>query len=237
MTRVVRGIGWVLVVTGAIVLLYVVYLLWFTGLETSRAQAELAEQFGVEVPVLDAERPQALEPDEDVRTGGADEPEEPVDPGDAYAALWFERDGEQIVTDEILYVVEGVSLDVLRAGPGHYPESDRPGGEGNLAIAGHRTTYGSPFWSLNELQDGDTIHVMDRDGREWVYAYREQRVVAPTELWVVGQDPLGTGEPTITLTTCHPRGSAAQRLIAWGELLDEPIASTAGDPIEELADQ
>ena len=237
MTRLVRGIGWLLVVSGAIVLLYVVYLLWFTGLETNRAQSQLAEQFGVEVPVLDGERPQALEPDDDVPGGGADAPDVPVDPGDAYAALWFERDGEHIVTDEVLYVVEGVSLDVLRAGPGHYPESDRPGGEGNLAIAGHRTTYGSPFWSLNELQDGDTIHVMDRDGREWVYAYREQRVVAPTELWVVGEDPLGSGEPTITLTTCHPRGSAAQRLIAWGELLDEPIESTAGEPIEELADQ
>ena len=248
MTRVVRGIGWLLVVSGAIVLLYVVYLLWFTGLETSRAQTELAEQFGIEVPDHDGERPpaldsdeqaldgddHALEPDDDAPIGAADEP---VDPGDAYAALWFERDGERIVNDDVLYVVSGVSLDVLRAGPGHYPASDRPGGEGNLAIAGHRTTYGSPFWSLNELRDGDTIHVMDRDGREWVYAYREQRVVAPTELWVVGQDPLGSGEPTITLTTCHPRGSAAQRLIAWGELLDEPIESTMGDPIEELADQ
>jgi sortase A len=32
-------------------------------------------------------------------------------------------------------------------------------------------------------------------------------------------DPLGSGAPTITLTTCHPRFSAAQRLIAWGELV------------------
>ena len=233
MTKVVRGVGWTLVVAGAVVLLYVVYLLWFTGLETNRAQGELAETFGLEdadgsFPQLDGDDPQALNPDDSL-------PEGPVDPGEAYAAIWFERDGERIVNDDILYVVEGVSLDVLRQGPGHYPESERPGGEGNLSIAGHRTTYGSPFWSLNELTDGDTIHVVDREGREWVYAYREQQIVAPNELWVIGEDPLETGEPTITLTTCHPRGSAAQRLIAWGELVGDPIESTAGDPIDELA--
>ena len=116
-------------------------------------------------------------------------------------------------------------------------DGEVPGGAGNLAIAGHRTTYGAPFWSLNELQEGDTIHVVDREGREWIYAYREQQVVAPTDLWVVGQDPLERGEPTITLTTCHPRGSAAQRLIAWGELLEEPIESTAADVSpEEIAE-
>jgi sortase A len=225
--KVVRGVGWTLIVSGAVVLLYVVYLLWFTNFETDRAQTDLAETFALTVPDRDAQ----LEP--------VDEPEEeaPLELGGAYAALWFERDGERIVNDEVLYVVEGVSLDLLRAGPGHYPESDRPGGEGNLAIAGHRTTYGSPFWSMDVLDAGDMIHVVDREGREWVYAYREQQIVAPTDVWVVGDDPLESGAPTITLTTCHPRGSARQRLIAWGELVGDPIESTAGDPIDALADQ
>jgi sortase A len=204
--RVVRGIGWVLVVSGSIVLLYVVYLLWFTNLGTEQAQRDLAERWDSEI---------------EMRAAAEDGDEEEADlaPGDAYAVMWFERDGEPIVTDEPLYVVEGVTLDDLRAGPGHYPESDRPGGEGNLAVAGHRTTYGAPFWSLDELSEGDTIHVIDRDGEEWVYAYREQRVVSPADTWVVDEDPLETGAPTITLTTCHPRFSAAQRLIAWGELV------------------
>ncbi len=216
-TRLIRGVGWTLIVLGAIVLLYVVYLLWFTGIETQREQRDLADEWNLIVPDdpidVDAEVPE----------------EEPVDVGDAYAALWFERDGERIIDDDIMYVVEGVDLPTLRRGPGHYPESDRPGGEGNLAIAGHRTTYGAPFWSLDELQPGDTIHVMDRQGREWVYAYVEQRIVAPTAMWVVGEDPLDSGAPMITLTTCHPRYSDAQRLIAWGELLDDPIESTAED--------
>ena len=217
MARVVRGIGWLLVVSGVVVLLYVVYLLWFTNLGTEQAQRDLADAWEADIQsrAEAAANPDGDDGDEDER----DEEDEALEPGDAYAILWFERDGEAIVTDEPLYVVAGVTLDDLRAGPGHYPDSDRPGGDGNLAFAGHRTTYGAPFWSLEELQEGDTIHVVDRDGDEWVYAYREQRVVAPTDTWVVGEDPLETGEPTITLTTCHPRFSAAQRLIAWGELV------------------
>ena len=226
--RVVRGLGWTLVVSGAVVLLYVIYLLWFTGFETQRAQRDLEQSWTLTVPDagVDGEQVDDPEPDEDA---------EELALGEAFAAMWFERDGERIVNDDVLYVVNGSTLELLKSGPGHYPLSDRPGGEGNLAIAGHRTTYGAPFWSVNELTEGDTIHVMDRQGREWTYAYREQRIVAPTDVWVVGQDPLGDGAPMITLTTCHPRGSAAQRRIVFGELLDEPIESTAtGGTPEEI---
>ena len=230
--RVVRGLGWTLVVSGAVVLLYVVYLLWFTGFETQRAQRDLEQSWTLTVPdaVVDTDDGEVDDP-----ASVAEEEEEELELGAAFAAMWFERDGERIVNDDVLYVVNGSTLELLKSGPGHYPLSDRPGGEGNLAIAGHRTTYGAPFWSVNELTDGDTIHVVDREGREWTYAYREQRIVAPSDVWVVGEDPLGDGAPTITLTTCHPRGSAAERLIVFGELLDEPIESTAtGGTPEEI---
>lgn len=234
--RVVRSLGWVLVISGAVVLLYVVYLLWFTGFETQRAQQDLEQSWTLTVPdpatERDAAAPSTAEDEGEDESG---QEEEELELGDAVAAMWFERDGARIVNDDVLYVVSGSTLELLKAGPGHYPLSDRPGGAGNLAIAGHRTTYGAPFWSVNELTEGDTIHVVDRQGREWTYAYREQRIVAPNDVWVVGEDPLGDGAPTITLTTCHPRGSAAQRLIVFGELLDEPIASTAtGETPEEI---
>ena len=212
MTRAIRGLGWVLLVSGAVVLLYVVYLMWFTNLGTAKAQRELAESWDPQPPTAEPADP--AEPAED------EQEEPPPEPGDAYAMLWFERDGEPIVVDEPLYVVSGVTLDDLRAGPGHYPDTAAPGEDGNVGIAGHRTTYGAPFWSLEELTAGDTIHVVDRSGEEWVYEYVEQRVVAPQDTWVVDdEDPLDSGAPTITLTTCHPRFSAAQRLIAWGELV------------------
>ncbi len=226
MARVVRGVGWTLITLGAIVLLYVVYLLWFTGLETQREQRDLADEWNLTVP------------DDPLDVDTTVPEDEEIDVGDAYAALWFERDGERIVNDDVIFVVEGVDLVTLRRGPGHYPESDRPGGAGNFAIAGHRTTYGSPFWSLDDLERGDTIHVMDRQGREWVYAFVEQRIVQPTDVWVVEDDPLASGEPMITLTTCHPRYSDAQRLIAWGELLNDPLDSTAAPDAdrEEIAE-
>ena len=236
MTRVVRWFGWLLIVSGAVVLLYVVYLLWFTGLETERAQRELAETWALTVPDGPVVGGQPDAPPDEVDQDGEVDQDEEVALGEAFAALWFERDGERIISDDALFVVSGATLQLLRSGPGHYPLSDRPGGAGNLAIAGHRTTYGAPFWSVDVLTEGDTIHVVDRQGSEWVYAYREQRIVAPTDVWVLGEDPLGSGAPTITLTTCHPRGSAAQRLIVWGELLGDPIESTAvGATPQEIA--
>lgn len=218
MTRLVRGTGWALLTGGVVVVLYAVYLTWFTGLETAQAQRDLGGAFeamvtadvdGADAEVADAEpTPQPVAMPED------------VEPGEPVAALWFERDGERIVNDDVLYVVSGVTMADLRHGPGHYPDSPAPGADGNVGIAGHRSTYGSPFWSLDELTDGDTIHVRDREGTEWVYAYREQQVVAPTDTWVIDEtDPLELDAPTLTLTTCHPRTSNRQRLVAWGELL------------------
>jgi sortase A len=204
---------------GSVVLLYVVYLLWFTGLETAAEQRDLEERFET---LTSAPLPAAASEDgtdDEAPDEAPDEPE-PVEVGDAFAAMWFERDGDRIVSDDVLFVVEGTSVADLKRGPGHYPETAEVGDEGNLAIAGHRSTYGEPFGRLDELTEGDTIHVVDRRGTEWVYAFREQRVVAPTDVWVVEEDdPLDLGAPTITLTTCHPRFSAAQRLIAWGELV------------------
>jgi sortase A len=213
-TRVVRGLGWALISVGAVILLYLVYLLWFTGLTTDRAQQQLERQWSSDHATVDTVDP------EDAVAGSDTPPADAVDLGEAYAAVWFEHGdtGERLLHDEPLFVVEGVTMNRLRRGPGHYPDTSAPGEAGNLAVAGHRTTYGAPFYHLEELRPGDEVHVADRDRREWVYEVVEQRVVAPDELWVIGPDPLGTGAPTLTLTTCHPRFSAAQRLVVFAEL-------------------
>src|SRR5919205_1099741 len=51
----------------------------------------------------------------------------------------------------------GTGASALRAGAGHYPNTPLPGEEGNVAIAGHRTTYGKPFANLDRLKVGDEI--------------------------------------------------------------------------------
>ncbi|MBW3661850.1 MAG: sortase [Actinobacteria bacterium] len=194
-------------------MLYIVYLLVFTNYRAEQAQDELLEDFELRYGDIGA----AL-PGEEVEVAAEDAVIEPVSAGEAFAALWFERDGERVLHDDTLLVVEGISVPDLRRGPGHYPGTAEPGQPGNVGISGHRTTYGAPFYDLDQLQPGDEVHLVDRAGREWVYDVLEQRVIAPTELWVVGDDPLETGAPMLTLTTCNPRFSSSERLVVFAEL-------------------
>ena len=106
-------------------------------------------------------------------------------------------------------VVEGITPSALRAGAGHYPETPLPCEGGNVSIAGHRTTYGRPFGNVDQLKPGDTIELTTPIGGCVYQVSKAPYVVAPTELSVL--DP--TPERSLTLTTCHPKGSAAQRLI------------------------
>ncbi len=106
-------------------------------------------------------------------------------------------------------VVEGITPSALRAGAGHYPQTPLPCEGGNVAIAGHRTTYGRPFGNVDQLKPGDTIELTTPIGGCVYQVSRAPFVVAPSELNVIGPTP----ERSLTLTTCHPKGSAAQRLI------------------------
>lgn len=213
-----RRTGWVLVSAGAVLLLYVVYLLWFTGLETDRAQERFLDEWELEVGPVEAG---ALPGEGAAPTTDGPVDVAPVPAGSAMAAMWFERPETDTrpVHEETLFVVEGVDLGSLRSGPGHYPDTAAPGAVGNFAVAGHRTTNSAPFYDLDDVQPGDRIHVVDRAGAEWVYAVLEQRIVTPQDVWVIDPDPLGTGGAMLTLTTCHPRFSDAQRLVVFAELV------------------
>jgi sortase A len=109
-------------------------------------------------------------------------------------------------------VVEGITPSALRAGAGHYPQTSLPCEGGNVGIAGHRTTYGRPFGNLDQLKPGDTIELTTPIGGCVYQVSKAPFVVSPTDLSVI--DP--TGERSLTLTTCHPKGSAAQRLVIRG---------------------
>ncbi len=106
-------------------------------------------------------------------------------------------------------VVEGITPSALRAGAGHYPQTPLPCEGGNVSIAGHRTTYGRPFGNVDQLKPGATIELTTPIGGCVYQVAKDPYVVAPSDMSVI--DP--TGERSLTLTTCHPKGSAAQRLI------------------------
>ncbi|MEX0874641.1 MAG: class E sortase [Actinomycetota bacterium] len=111
-------------------------------------------------------------------------------------------------------VVQGTSPSALRAGAGHYPSTPLPGSNGNVAIAGHRTTFGRPFNKVDQLEVGDRIFLTTPVAR---YSYRVSRdpwITSPFDWAAVGK----TDKASLTLTTCHPKGSARQRLIVRAEL-------------------
>ncbi len=110
-------------------------------------------------------------------------------------------------------VVEGADELRLQEGPGHYPNTALPGEVGNVAIAGHRTTWLRPFYDLNAVKPGDLI-TLSVGGSSWVYSVAWIRVVQPSDISVLAP----TQGWSLTLTTCTPLYSAAQRLIVRATL-------------------
>ncbi|MCU1454473.1 MAG: Membrane protein, partial [Acidimicrobiales bacterium] len=119
-------------------------------------------------------------------------------------------------------VVEGTTLSALRAGAGHYPETPLPCANGNVAVAGHRTTYGHPFQRLAELSVGDEITLETPIGSCRYRITTAPFPVSPTDYQVVAPTP----GAELTLTTCHPEHSARQRLVLHATLISrttEPV--------------
>jgi sortase A len=236
--RVIGGLGRAFVTAGVLILLFVTYQLWGTGLYTSREQDRLRDELTSQI-----ERDDTPSTSTTSTSAGADDPTittttapsttttttdqsepaiVPVVPaeGQPLAIIRIPR----ISIDKI--VVQGVSRDDLRKGPGHYPDSPLPGQEGNVAIAGHRTTYGAPFGNLDQLENGDRIFVNTRFGEFTYEVFRADLIVQPTDVSVLEVD---AARPAIlTLTTCNPKYSAAQRLVVQAELVEEPLPVTSG---------
>jgi sortase A len=145
--------------------------------------------------------------------------------GDSLTRLQIPSLGVDVV------VVEGTTADALRAGAGHYPGYPLPCSVGNVAIAGHRTTYGKPFTNLDQLKPGDQIILTTPIGTCTYQVDQKPFVVLPTDLQVVATPPTpapppGTTDPTnlLTLTTCTPKGSATHRLVVQASMISSQSA-------------
>jgi LPXTG-site transpeptidase (sortase) family protein len=110
-------------------------------------------------------------------------------------------------------MLEGTSTSDLKEGPGHWEETPFPGQGGNFVVSGHRTTYGAPFFKLNEVEVGDEINLVLPYA---VVRYKATKmfVVYPEEVETVGQ----RGREQISLAACHPIYSAKQRIVVQGDL-------------------
>jgi sortase A len=105
---------------------------------------------------------------------------------------------------------EGVTLTAIDRGPSHWPGTAMPGQLGNVVVAGHRVTHSRPFHDLDRLQPGDPLVFTMNDGRVWTYVHTRTEIVTPDAIHIVDQRP----EHTATLFACHPKGSAARRIVA-----------------------
>jgi sortase A len=215
--RAIRGVGKTLISVGVLLFLFVGYQLWGTGLAEARGQRDLKAQFQQRLLTAPPTLPVP---------GGAPVTEivaAPPDLGSAVALLEIPKIGVEKA------VIEGVEVEDLKHGPGHYPHTPLPGEKGNSAIAGHRTTYGAPFYDLNELAEGDPIYVTTSHGR-FRYDVKEKLVVHPIDgAWVL--DP--TEDDRLTLTTCEPRFSAEKRLIVVAGLVGTPVQVVQSSPAPE----
>jgi sortase A len=221
-----RGAGQTLITLGVVLLLFCVYELKVTNLVTARAQEQLADDLAAqwEVPPAPTPAPSA---------GPADVPPPvrpavvPVELGSGLAVLRIPRLGDW--NDRPPVVVEGVGTADLKKGPGHIPGTALPGEVGNVVLSGHRTTYGAPFERFDELQPGDAVVVETRD--TWfTYTVTGTRIVRPSAVEVTFPVPGDRGatptERLLTMTTCHPRFSARERMIVAAELTATDLKSS-----------
>ena len=256
---------------GIVTLLFVGYQLWGTGIQEASAQNNLGSDFDALLESTEARDvadstttttttiPQDTEDTEEAPVTTTTLPEaggslDVVD-DEELAEKLFREGGEAVAQIQIpqievdKYVVQGVQVEDLRNGPGHYRATVFPGQEGNSGIAGHRTTYGAPFNRIDELLPGDEFDVVTVQG---VHTYRvmsaaeafgpEARgtlgpdfvlpenadevghiIVGPEATWVLGD----FGDNRITLTACHPKFSAALRIIVAAELVTPTVESIA----------
>lgn len=196
-------IGQLMVLTGLVSLAYFGYQNFGTNLVTQREQRALTRE---------------LKAAPTARAGSlvAAPPQAPPPPGGALGVIKIPKLGIDRV------IVEGVDLEYLKKGPGRYPGTALPGQVGNMAIAGHRTTYGAPFYRLNELVAGDEI-IIEYGGAVFTYRVTENKIVQPTDLSVLNP----TADRRLTLTTCNPRFSAKERLIIVATLGGGPAGGPA----------
>ncbi|GAA3570527.1 hypothetical protein GCM10022419_059210 [Nonomuraea rosea] len=190
-----RAVGETSITAGLILMLFCAYLLWGTGAYTQSQQLLLQRELAAKQAGRLAK----------------------IELGRAVALLRIPRLGR----DYRYAVVEGIDAEHLKKGPGHYPGSAMPGQIGNFVLSGHRTTYAAPFNELDQLERDDEIVVEAREAR-YTYRVTSQDIVEPDQIDVLAPVPGKPGlrpiRAFITLSTCHPEYSAAERLIVYGVL-------------------
>lgn len=205
---------------------------WGTGLLTARTQGQLENQFEqllsqAYTPVALVDEPAEVAAPPPLYSEGTGEPAEP----DGNTIL-LDAPGVQIADDlSAAYLTVPMSAPVarlripsielerivvlgdrrvdLQKGPGLAATRSAPGSAaGNAVIAGHRTTYGAPFFDFDRISTGDLIFV-DTTYGSFTYRVEIHQIVSSRDPRLMSD----TAEPRLTLYTCHPKYSTKERIL------------------------
>ncbi|WP_406452230.1 class E sortase [Streptomyces sp. NBC_00876] len=224
---IVRTFSELCITIGALIVLFVVYVLFWTGVKAAGATEgqidDLQNQWAHGAVAAPAPQP----------SSGTSKPAAPAHEayrdGKPFAMLYIPRFGKGWERP----VLENTEVKTLQKGLGHYRGTAGPGETGNFAVAGHRRTYGDPFKDFPKLRPGDAVLVTD--GTTW-FTYRIDKKpyrTVPSDVGVIDPVPRKSGFDGpgryLTLTTCEPEWGSSHRLIAWAHL-DATQPVTSGRP-------
>lgn len=231
MSRILGALGRTLITLGVLLLLFVGFQLWGTGLEESSHQSDLGGELSSRVPEVKAKVADSS------NAGATAQQLQTIDP-QAAPTIAPPAEGQALGVIKIAkiglekFIVEGTAKPDLKKGPGHYLGTPLPGQAGNAAIAGHRTTYGAPFNRIDELVPGDRIETYTSQGK---FTYE---VMAPPEAGIHSGPGWYTVKATqssvldntpdnrLTLSACHPKYSAKERIIVTAKLVSNAAPTT-----------
>ncbi|MFJ4712930.1 class E sortase [Streptomyces sp. NPDC088785] len=225
MRVVVRTFSELCITAGAVIVLFVVYVLFWTGVQADSAMDRQIDDLQKQW----ANRPVAGAAPTDRPTATAPPQPTAYEDGEPFAVMYIPRLGFTWNKP----VLEDTDVGTLKKGLGHYAATARLGQKGNFAVAGHRRTYGDPFKDFPKLRPGDDVVLTD--GTTW-FTYvidTGPYKTLPSDVAVVDPVPRRSGyrEPGryLTLTTCEPEWGHSHRLIVWGHL-DSTQPVEAGKP-------
>ncbi|MGY0485539.1 class E sortase [Streptomyces sp. WG-D5] len=224
----IRTVSEVCITVGALIVLFVAYVLFWTGVKADDAMGsqidDLEDQW--------AKRPVATstpDPDSDAAVDAAPPKPRPYQDGKPFAVMYIPRLGFTWNAP----VLQNTKVDTLKKGLGHYAGTAQLGQKGNFSVAGHRRTYGDPFKDFPQLRPGDPVVLTDGDTWFTYVIDTKPYKTLPSDVGVIDPVPRKSGyeEPGryLTLTTCEPEWGHSHRLIVWAHL-DATQPVEAGKP-------
>ncbi|MFG2132563.1 class E sortase [Streptomyces sp. NPDC048751] len=224
MRVIVRTFSELCITVGALIVLLVVYVLFWTGVQADRVMDDQIDDLQDQWARQDTRpAPSAAAP------GATPSVTAAYRSGEPFAIMYIPRLGFTWNKP----VLEGTTTGTLKKGLGHYAKTARLGEPGNFSVAGHRRTYGDPFKDFPRLRRGDAVVLTD--GSTW-FTYRIDKgpyKTVPSDIEVIDPVPRKSGYTRpgryLTLTTCDPEWGHSHRLIVWAHL-DSTQPVEAGEP-------